>query len=334
MANCNKLFLDFNTTISLSKAQREKLDSSKTAIQDKIRNHFKDKEDIKNPKFRIQGSVIMKTVIIKKDKTYDVDIGVFFLEKPNVTSTTAQKHVLEAVANHTKGGQSHHKKCIRVIYADDFNIDLPVYYIEEDDDHPHLAVKNEDWQLSDPKELCEWFESKKDKKGQMKRLVKYLKVWANNRSFKMPSGIALSVWAANKYAEDERDDIALSNLLDELYNTINKNCDCYNPSTPFDNLTSKLDDNQKDKFHIALEKFKDDAQEAITSTNQQSASKLWINHLGDRFPLGVDEDVDAKQKELNKTKASILSGTARTDESGTINTEKGIEHKPHKNYGA
>jgi hypothetical protein len=46
MANCNKLFLDFEKKISLTKTQKEKLDNSRRALQDKIINYFKDREGV------------------------------------------------------------------------------------------------------------------------------------------------------------------------------------------------------------------------------------------------------------------------------------------------
>ena len=71
--------------------------------------------------------------------------------------------------DHTVSGVEHRDKCIRVIYKGDFDIDLPVYYKTQQDKHPYLATKN-GWLKSDPKELCDWFENKKDKNGQMMRL--------------------------------------------------------------------------------------------------------------------------------------------------------------------
>lgn len=333
MANCNKLFLDFEKTVSLTKAQIEKMTKSRKALETTIKDHFKNKEGVTQPFFYIQGSYIMKTMILKKDGTYDVDLGVYFKEKPTVTAKTVQTHVLDAVKNQTTGGAQHLQKCIRVIYVGDYNVDLPVYYMTKDDDHPNLATKNDGWQLSDPKELRQWFNDQKDDKGQLVRIVKYLKVWADLRGFKMPSGIALSVWAARYFMKDDRDDKALRDTLKGIQISMNSNCDCYNPATPFDNLTDKLDDGQKKKFKEALKSFIDDADAAIASDNQLDASKKWRKHLGDKFPLGADEDVDAKQKELSATRAAILAGTAKTGRDGQIQTETGVSHKDHKFYG-
>lgn len=334
MANCNKLFLDFNTNISLVKKQVNALITSRKSVEATIVKYFKDNTDLSPPKFWIQGSYVMSTLVIKKDGTYDVDLGVYFLEKPDVEAKTVQGYVKSALKDQTGTTPEHRQRCIRVIYAGDYNIDLPVYYKLDEDNHPFLAVKDNGWEESDPLDLKKWFEDKKDNNGQLCRLVKYLKVWADKLDFKAPSGIALSVWAAQNFTENERDDVALSDLLKSIKQDIGEDCYCLNPKSPFDDLTSKLDDGQKEKFVAALNNFILDAESAIDSNNQLEASKKWRTHLGkDCFPEGVDEDVDAKQELLNAAKGIVLGGRAKLSSVGKIQTEEGISHKPHKNYG-
>ncbi|MBK8874365.1 MAG: hypothetical protein IPN13_10745 [Bacteroidetes bacterium] len=47
-------------------------------------------------------------------------------------------------------------------------------------------------------------------------MVKYFKTWANQRSKKMPSGIAFSVWVATHYKPNSRDDIAFYETAKEI----------------------------------------------------------------------------------------------------------------------
>lgn len=334
MANTNKLFLDFHKEISLTPAQLSRLATSRTALQNRIINHFKSKEGVSTPKFWIQGSKKMGTMIVKKDGTYDVDLGVYLQEKPTVTSTTVQGYVFDAVDGHTDEIPQHLKKCIRVIYKCDFDIDLPVYYMEDGTAHPCLAIKNDGWREDDPKEMYEWFcLKKKDTKGQLVRLVKYLKAWADERSFKMPNGISMTVWAANNYVADERDDKSLLGTLKNIAGAVYWSVSCQSPVVPYDDLTSNLDDAQKSKFKKALDEFITDAKKAIESDNQLKASKLWQKHLGNRFPDGVDEDVDKKEAQLNLIAATILTGGAKTDASGKIQKDSGIPNLKHRNFG-
>ncbi len=340
MANTNKLFLDFNEKISLTPAQRKKLASSRTAVEEKIRTELTKKEGIEFKGFFIQGSqaLTFRTGVLKKDGTYDVDLGVYLSAKPNdITCTTVQKYVFDAVKDHTDAGASHLKKCIRLVYAGDFDIDLPVYYQGGNDATPYIAVKNGDWRKDDPKGTAEWFrEKKKGTNGQLVRIIKYLKIWADKdeRGFKMPSGFALTVWAVNSFKQqDDRDDKALFETLKAIKSSLSYDLSCYCPKEPYDNLNSNLDDNQKTKFKNALDAFITDAEKAINEKNQLKASKLWQNHLGDRFPEGADEDVDQKEKELRSMTAAVTAGTAKLNTAGQIQTNSGVSHQSHRNFG-
>ncbi len=179
MADCHNLFLDYNKDLFITKTKRRSLIKSKDALRNVIIKHFKEHHPKYKPKFYIQGSYKMGTMIRTKDDECDLDDGVYFKREPDVTGTTLQKWVYEAVEGHTDGGQQHRKKCIRVIYAGDYHIDLPVYYQLKDEDgndkHPNLAVKNEDWEESDPKEFIEWYNDAKTE--QIVRLARYLKGW-------------------------------------------------------------------------------------------------------------------------------------------------------------
>jgi hypothetical protein len=286
MVNLHSTFQRFNTAISVSGVRLEKLRSSNSALRETITRYFKTQNFV--PKFFIQGSAKMGTLILKKDNTYDIDQGVHFPDIPKIEAKTLQAHVRNAAKTQTTSGAQHKAMCVRVIYRGEYNIDLPVYCAQSPGHHTVIATKS-GYENSDPKALVEWFQSKKDSKGQMARIVKYLKVWADSRSFKMPSGIALSVWVANHYDPSERDDVALINTLKSIRNSFSKfiswrlPCEC--PVMPFDDLLSKLDANQKTKVVGALDSLITDGERALSETNEQKAKNLWAKHLGSRFPL-------------------------------------------------
>lgn len=287
MANTHNQFLKFEQSISLTPTKKSKLIASRKALQDRIVNYFRMYTNLPVPKFYIQGSYKMKTMILGKDGTYDVDLGIYFLTNPNVTAFTVQNYVANAVKGHTYGGAEHREKCIRVKYSGDFDIDLPVYYKTIYDTNPYLATKTI-WQKSDPKELCDWFERQrrlKDKSGQLLRLIKYFKIWANSRTRKMPSGIAFTVWVANNYKPNDRDDIAFYETAKAIKNSLFWGVTCINPASPGDDLTSKLDNMQKRNFLNEFDSLITDADLALRELYLTRALTIWKNQFGNQFPL-------------------------------------------------
>ena len=284
-SNTHLHFLEMERVISLNTRQKKKLIASRKAIEASIVKYFQTYHSLFVPRFWIQGSAKMDTMILDRHNTYDVDLGVYFLLKPSVTPVTLQNWVYNAVANHTSDGAERRKKCVRVIYRNEFDIDLPIYYKEATDKSPFLATKH-GWEKSDPKELFDWFRSKTDKNGQLKRLVKYFKAWAANKNRKMPSGITFTVWAANHFKPNERDDIAFYETAKAMGEAFfwQLNITSLNPATPKDNFLSKLNEKQNGNFRKAFKELVTDAAIALKQNNLSSAVEIWKRQFGKRFP--------------------------------------------------
>ena len=331
MANCNKLFCDYNKTITPSNEEMQKMKTSRKALEKKIIAKLEDKLDL-TPSFYTQGSGSkhMRTIIIKEDGTYDADRGVYLPEKPTVSAETIQRYVYDAVNDHTADGAEHRKKCIRVFYRSAYNIDFPVYYEIDGEDYAYMAVKGYGWIKDDPWHMITWFEKRKDSDGQLIRMVKYLKGWTSKCTFKMPSGIAMTVWAANNFsAIKDRDDQCLYNLLKAIRSAVYYNVVCLSPVEPFDDLTAKMNDDQKTRFKEELDKFIGDAKKALDETNQFKSSRLWQKYLGSRFPDGADEDTDQKARALY----AAASLTGQLNSSGQFSNSSGVIPLYNRNYG-
>lgn len=287
MADLHREFQKFNQALSIKGNRLSRLQSSKDAVQNAVIKHFKTDPQLPVPKFRLQGSYKMGTIILKKDNTYDVDLGIYFEQMTSLTAKTLQANVLKAVRTHTSQGAQHKERCIRVVYAGEFNIDLPVYLSPSGKPHPSLATKS-GWIVSNPKELMDWFAKRKNNNGQLTRVVKYLKAWANARSSKMPSGIALSVWAAKHFVPDKRDDIALIKTAKAIRSSFFLGqvvCKC--PATPNDDLVERLDSNQKRNFKKALDNLIEQGDFAIKHKEAKSAKNIWALLFGKWFKLAV-----------------------------------------------
>lgn len=294
MANSNNLFTEFEKKISLTNTKKVKMKTSRDRLRDHIKKYFKKNHPNYLPFFYIQGSFKMKTSIRTKDDICDLDDGVYFFRTPDVSEATLQSWIRDAIQDYTSTLPEHRKKCIRVIFTNDYKIDFPVYY-KVDGLEYQIAVKNTGWEDSDPKAMVEWFNKQKDSKGQLVRIVKYLKAWCDNRREKMPSGLAMTILASNafkKIATNERDDILLKDILKEIQKAVNLDFTCKVPAVPFDDLFENYDATRKNTFLEALNNFINDAESALREKNELKASKLWRNHLGDRFPLGEDKDED------------------------------------------
>ncbi len=309
MANTHDLFLGYHEDICIGKNKKSRMISSKEALRKRIRKWFKDNHPEYEPKFFIQGSHKMKSGIRTKEDICDLDDGIYFFRDPDVTATTLQGWIWDAVNSYTSTTPEHRKKCIRSIFSGDYEVDHPVYYKISGQNYK-IAVKNIGFEDSDPKAMVEWFNGKKDSNGKLIRHVMYLKGWSDERRQKMPSGLAMTILAANakdKIVLNDRDDITLRDLLKEIKKELDREFKCIVPAVPNDDLFADYDYTRKTNFLNTLNDFIDDADKALKEENQLTASKLWRKHFGSRFPEGKDEKQDSSSRV-----ASAVAGGAAT----------------------
>lgn len=307
MANCHTLFQDYHKYISIGSKKNERMKDSKEGLRNRIRKWFKENKPDYEPFFYIQGSYKMKNGIRTSEDICDLDDGIYFFREPDVTASTLKEWVREAVDGYTSTAAENRKKCVRSIFVNDYEVDHPVYCKEEGKEY-QLAVNGEGFKDSDPKEMVNWFVNKKDKEGRLVRAVKYMKGWADKQSFKMPSGLALTILASNAKEQivlNERDDITLRDLLKEIKKELNKEFKCIVPAVPNDDLLESY--TNKSKFLEALDKFINDADLAIRDKNQKEASILWRKHLGTRFPLGEDKEESTSHSTAAAAAGAITS---------------------------
>lgn len=250
---------------------------------------------------------------------YDLDDGVYFVgtsEDDRKDIEWYHKEVLNAVNDHTDQGAEDNDPCITVNYADGHHVDLPIYF-KIDGERPQLAHRATPWIGSDPKELKEWFSDQCKDKPKLRRMVRYLKGWADNinnsKDFKMPTGCILTMLADKYYAanSDNREDIMMRDMLTNMYNALSEDdgFTCERPTYPYDDLFEGYNETRKKKFLAELKAFKEDAERAINETNPRRACLKWQKHFGDRFSCSTakDEDEDAKKNE----KSGFLKNNSR-----------------------
>jgi hypothetical protein len=233
----------------------------------------------------------MKTLIEPMDLQCDVDLGVYFPEKPQVEFRTLQKHLKEALDSHTSMGVVVKQNCVRLNYVNDFHIDLPIYHVAKNGKTIFYGSQGKNWIPSDPKKFILWFKIKTNGKPRLVRTIRYLKAWANNVKVKtgkkMPSGLVLTLWAIKYYKDSPRDDLAFTytslNIYKNLKGTSVSKWEAKMPIAPFDNTLERFTSSQRNAFLDELKEMAVNAAECICAKNSIASLIKWRKIFGVRF---------------------------------------------------
>lgn len=293
-------FEKFHTLIRIDHTKKTSLLSNKTALRNKIKNHFIAKGKSK-PKFFIQGSMDnnVSTGINPINEDYDIDDGVYLqsISTNDITPETAHKWVYNAVLGHTQFTEDK-TKCVRVNYANnEKHVDLPIYI--EENGTSYLAIKGKGWIENKPKEISEWFKSQKDDKGtDFRKAIRFLKAWKDKRenensTLQLFGGFQLSILASEYFPDSYDNDLeklfylTVKNINDNLY---------YHP--PLRNPVDYWQDTLEYYSESRINTFKDEFQ------------KLY-DKVEDAF---IEKDIDKKYEKWGKIFGSRFSNLKKTEE--------------------
>ncbi|WP_338555593.1 CBASS cGAMP synthase [Paenibacillus sp. KS-LC4] len=320
MSVCHDLFIDFHSEIFLTSDKKESLRTSRNAVREKIKKHFRDKLKLEEPKFYGQGSYMMNTTVVPIDGEFDIDDGIYLQnlegveEKDWPIPTTVHNWILDAVNGHTSSSPVDKNTCVRVIYKANYHVDLPIYVMSGS--HPKLAHKSKGWIDSDPKELTKWFNGEATSKGaQLKRIVRYLKAWKDYKEgeTKLPSGMILSILAINHFVSDykDNDDKALVETVRAIKEALDTSFSLVRPVFPSEELINDWSETKKTNFLDKLDSLIKKGDEALTSSDKTSASKKWRGIFGDRFPEYQAPDSETSAA-FRSTSPAILGNHGRS----------------------
>lgn len=313
MADMQVEFKTFHDVIALASGKKVLLRTARNALRDRIRRHFRDVLKLNIPKFHGQGSYAMGTIVNPLNGEFDIDDGVYLQhldtgDKSNwPTPETVHRWLVHATDGHTGQKPIDKRTCVRVRYAGQYHVDLPAYG-ELNGDYL-LAEKGEKgWHRSDPLALTNWFNGSVKVHGeQLRRIVRYLKAWADfqsSRRGKMSNGLILTIMAANHFYATMRDDICFANLLRAIADEVSVVFCVYNPVDAAEELTSRLTAQQKNIFQEIVADAAYAAAEAIKIEDRHEASNIWRKQFGDRFPaVGKKDDVNQKKAITTKLAA-------------------------------
>lgn len=317
MANCHDLFQDFYGKIELASSKKEYLKKTRDAIRDKIIKYFKDTLKANVPKFLIQGSYAMATIVNPLDGEFDIDDGVYLQNLGSDKSKwpkpeTVHNWICKAVAGHTKEKTQDKRTCVRVVYSGNYHIDLPIYGIYNK--KAYLAEKAKlGWHISEPRNIVKWFRSQTKTKGdQLRRLVRYTKAWADyqSKSGTFPNGFTLTVLVAEGYEKSERDDSSFAGTMRNISDRLSESTVILNPVDKNEDLGKRISEFQMKNFKERLAYLLKNASSALKEESKVEACKKWKSEFGKRFPKCEDlKIIDTPRK---TTSPAILRDDARS----------------------
>lgn len=276
MANCNDLFLDFHEAIKLTEGKKDFLRTSRNAIRDKIKKYFSDNKLASPEGFRGQGSYAINTVVNPLNGEYDIDDGVYFSfgndkavwPKPD----EVRKWIVSALKNQTDKEPINKKNCVRIIYANEYHVDLPVYSLLNND--PYLAVVTpNDWQISDPQKYIEWFNNHTIQQGeQLRRIVRYLKACRDYKKqiSELPSSIILTTLVALQFCSSVNDDASFTKTISNISSNLNlTGFHIVNPVNSEEVLSDRVSQNEKDNLLALVNDIVRDSRIALNTDDKR-----------------------------------------------------------------
>lgn len=328
MLNLQSEFIDFHNKIKLddeNKTLREKRDILLKKLNDNI------SDDAASYTSFNQGSYAMNTGILPEDDDYDIDVGLRFdinkddYDNPVVT----KKWVRDALEGHTNSVKIR-RSCVTVTYQSEgeplYHVDFAVYANSNPDGKMYIAKgkefsneENKVWEVSDPQGLIDTIKDKfnDDDAKQFRRVIRYMKKWKAHKFASdgngAPTGISLTIlayylfslhkkydWATRKYVYDDFSALysLVSSIKNEFVSSWNTTDKCiYHkisidlPVEPFNDLFSKMTDNQMEAFYQKTLTMLNKLDEVKTKTKKSEACEILVEVFGKDFPVTVDKSI-------------------------------------------
>jgi hypothetical protein len=184
----------------------------------------------------------------------------------------------------------------------------------------YFAHRDDGWVGCHPAHLIAWFERAADAAPQLRRLVKYYKVWvARHPREKMPSGVIAMILMTTLYHGDPRDDIALIRTMIAVQRHLDAGGGCQRPTIPVGEelLPRELDETQVARFLGLLRNFNQIGREALATSNRQIALGRWQELFGPDFGM-LEQRVSPEMRavELRDALQDLSSCGERVVETG------------------
>ncbi len=291
-------FIEFNNNITLSVSKKDSIITSRNAIRETIKKYFNDILKVKQPKFRIQGSFAINTALQPiNDNEVDIDDGLYLqnIDTNNKTTWPTPKGIhntiVDALENQTKDGCEDKTNCVRVIYQNDYHVDIPIYIM--DNEHALLANKKTNkWEPSDSKDFKDWYFANRNN-DQTTRIIRYLKAWRDYNQINIAS-IELTILGTQNHIPNDDDANSLQQTVSRIYSYLFNYRVIKKPVSPYENLWENKTDIES--VLKKWEQLRNDLNTAINNNSIYRATVILQEQFGERFPIIKEKITDSSTR--------------------------------------
>lgn len=310
MAILNDHFQKFHQNISLDSSRTARIKSAYNALCNFVESDKPLSSALRE--IFLQGSYRNNTAVRPISGEFDVDV-VLAIDATDHSSWWRSKRspsdVVRWVASRLRTNPVYRtsniavrqrKRCVRLVYAGDFHLDIVPAHCESATEGP-LEVPDrsaDQWMPSHPKGYTQWCQKTNDRTGgKFTRVAKMLKWWVNLKfdARRAPRSIALQTLIGTHMPNNPSSDAealvcALANLhlwLRDQWLDFLAPPTISNPSLPQENLASNWDLEDYKLFKQRVESAACKACQAYQEENTEKSIRLWRELFGDAFPVNA-----------------------------------------------
>ena len=218
--------------VRLSKPQQTEMKERRDTNLNRVKSGL---EELEKPSIKEtinQGGYAQKTMTqppeADQESRYDIDLGIVFDEDHAKGPRTTRDWVCNAIARkatNLKNAPKPKKKCVRVVYADGYQCDFPVFRRRWIDERWHYEFSSGDeWVESNPGAMNRWIEQQVSQSPeasgsyQLRRVIRLGKFFAKTHAFRtkrsFPGGLVATAIFIDAYVSDDgRDDSSFRETL-------------------------------------------------------------------------------------------------------------------------
>lgn len=273
-----------------------------------------------------QGGYAQKTMTQPpeddQESRYDIDLGIVFEEDDAASPETTRRWVRDAIAlkaTNLKNDPETKKKCVRVVYADGYQCDFPVFRRTSTEFGCRYELSSGDeWISSDPAAMNRWIEKTVSIKSpetsdsyQLRRIIRLGKFFSKTHSTrlnrKFPGGLVSTALFIEAYTSvDGRDDETFRETLRALSNRSKH-------SPVYANGIQVSDDKDTDRIGRLIDQAKESVGELdkldADDATEAEANKVWKSVFRHSF-FEEDRKEATKDASASLEKKSALSAAS------------------------